>query len=80
MRALAVGDAVLGDRREDQAFALPQRDVAVAEVEAAREGDLEPFADPEGAVRLDVDGDVRREEREAVRARGGREDERGGRG
>jgi hypothetical protein len=38
-------------------------------VEVAREGDVEAFADPERAVRLDVDGDVRREEREAIRAR-----------
>ena len=50
-------------------LALAQRDVAVAEVEVTREGDLEAFADPERAVRLDVDGDVPGEEREAVRAR-----------
>jgi hypothetical protein len=35
-------------------------------VEVAREGDPEPFADPERAVRLDVDPDVGGEQREAV--------------
>jgi len=37
-------------------------------VEVAGEGDVESLADPERAVRLDVDGDVGREEREVVGA------------
>jgi len=44
-------------------------------VEVAREGDLESLADPERAVRLDVDADVGGEQREAVRPGGSRESE-----
>jgi hypothetical protein len=47
----------------------------VAVVEVAREGDLDPLADPERAVRLDVDRDVRGEEREVVGSRDSREGE-----
>jgi hypothetical protein len=41
----------------------------VAVVEVAREGDLDPLADPERAVRLDVDRDVRGKEPEVVGSR-----------
>jgi len=44
-------------------------------VEVAGEGDLDPLADPEGAVRLDVDADVGREQREVVRSGRARESE-----
>jgi len=44
-------------------------------VEVAREGDLEPLADPEGAVRLHVDADVGGEQREGVRPSGAGEGE-----
>ena len=64
--ALPERDAALGDRRVHERLAVAERDVAVAEVEVARERDLEPLADAERAVRLDVDGDVGREQREAV--------------
>jgi hypothetical protein len=41
-------------------------------MEAAGERNFEPLADAERAVRLDVDGDVGREQREAVSRGGGR--------
>jgi len=49
-------------------------------VEVAREGNLDPLADPESPVRLDVDRDVGGEKREAVGARGAGQRERGDRG
>jgi hypothetical protein len=49
-------------------------------VEIAREGDLDPLADPERAVRLNVDRDVRREEREVVGPRDSGDGERRERG
>src|SRR5262249_37451356 len=61
----------LDDRGVDERLAGAQRDVAVAEVEAAFERNFEPLADAQRAVVLDVDGDVGREQREAV-GRGGR--------
>jgi hypothetical protein len=64
------GDAALRNRGVDERLTRPQRNVAIAEVEVAREGDLDPLADPECPVRLDVDGDVGGEKREAVGARG----------
>ena len=64
--------AALRDRRVDERLSLAERDVAVAEEEVARERDLEALADAERAVRLDVDGDVGLQQREAVGApRGG---------
>jgi hypothetical protein len=76
LRPLPVRDAALDDGRAHERLPWAQRDVAVAEVEVAREGDLEPFADSERSVRLDVDPDVRGEEREAVRASGAGQRER----
>jgi hypothetical protein len=67
--ALPISDAALGDGREDERLTRTQRDIAVPEVEVAVKGNLDPFADPERAVLLDVDGHVRREEREAIGAR-----------
>jgi hypothetical protein len=64
-----VGDSALGDGRIDQRLARSEWDVAVAEVEVARERDLEAFAYAERAVLLDVDGDVGGEQGEAVGAR-----------
>ena len=75
LRPLRVRDAALGDRGLDERLALAQGDVAVAEVEVAGEGDLDPLADPERAVRLDVDPDVGREQREVVRPGSARESE-----
>jgi hypothetical protein len=46
-------------------------------VEVAGEGRFDPFAYPERSVRLDVDGNVGREEREAVGSRAAWERERG---
>jgi hypothetical protein len=67
--------SALGDGRLDERLPLAQGDVAVAEVEVAREGDLEPLADPQRAVRLDIDTDVRGQQREVVRPGGCRESE-----
>jgi hypothetical protein len=49
-------------------------------MEAAGERNFEPLADAERAVRLDVDGDVGREQREAVSRGGGRNGKEDGRG
>jgi hypothetical protein len=49
-------------------------------VEVARECDLDPLADTERAVRLDVDRDIRGEEREVVGSRDSGEGERRERG
>jgi hypothetical protein len=66
---LPVGDTTLRHGREHEALSWTERDVPVTEVEVAGEGDLKLLADPEGAVRLDVDGDVGRDERKVVGAR-----------
>jgi hypothetical protein len=79
-RPADVGDAALGNRRIHERLARSQGDVAVTEVEVAREGNLDPLADPESPVRLDVDRDVGGEKREAVGARGAGQRERGDRG
>ena len=78
--ALPERDAPLRDGWVHERLAFPERDVAVAEVEVAGECHLEPLAHSERAVRLDVDGDVGLEEREAVCARGPRQRERGAEG
>ena len=78
--ALPERDSALRDGRVHERFAFPERDVAIAEVEVARERDLEALAHPERSVGLDVDGDVRLEQGEAVSARGPRQCERGGDG
>jgi len=77
--ALGIRDASLGYGGQDEALAFSKGNVPVAEMEVAREGDLDPLADPESAVRLDVDGDVGGEEREAVSSRSTREGKRGAR-
>ena len=74
--SLEVRDTALGDGREDESLTCAQRDIAVAEVEVAGEGDIDALADPERAVGLDLDGEVGREKREAVGMRGTREGER----
>ena len=48
----------------------------IPEVEVAGEGDLEPFADAERAVALNLDGHVRLEQGEAVGPGGRREGKR----
>lgn len=72
-------NAALGDGRVDERLAVAKRYVAISEREVPRECDLEPFADPERAVVLDVDRDVCREQREAVSARRIRQSEDSGR-
>jgi hypothetical protein len=66
---LPIRDAALRHGWEDEALPITERDVPVAVVEVAGEGDLELLAYSEGAVRLDVDRDVGREEREVVGVR-----------
>ena len=51
-------DAVLRDRGVDQCLAVAKRDVAIPEREVPGERDLDPLADTERAVLLDVDRDV----------------------
>ena len=73
--SLPEGHAALRDRREHERLAVTQRDVAVPVEEIAGEGDLEPLADAERAVRLHVDGDVGLEQGEAVGVRDARKSE-----
>ena len=69
-------DAVLCDRGVDKCLAVAKPDVAIPEREISREPDLDPLADTERAVVLDVDRDVGREQIEAVSRSGARKSQR----
>ena len=78
--AAGVRDAPFDDERIHERLACAERDVAVAEVEVARERDLETLAHAHRPVRLQLDADVGGEQREAVGARRARQREDHGRG
>ena len=78
--AARVGGAPFDDERVHERLACAERDVAVAEVEVARERDLETLAHAHRPVLLQLHADIGGEQREAVGARRARQREDHGRG